>query len=248
MTAADTLTAARESLAAHAPTLAAARARVAACDKIAAQLADYNVRLIALGSAPVVPDAVDAPTEPANPRPTPEQEGQALATRRLAAESVGAIRLASENAATTAAAKRVSDDAAATASKAARRVVALVDAIRKAPSIIGAQQLDLLGDLGRVGLSFPPPAEPGEPAAPACVLTFDGLPIRVASGGQKLYAGITLAVGIRKGAGMPLVPIFAEDWGRYDGGKSPGPEGDRIVYLVTTEAGTALTITPTEPK
>lgn len=247
MNATETLTAARESLAAHQPALAAARARVTACDDLARQLATYQTSLIALGSAPVVPDAVDAPTEPAIPRPTPEQEGEAIATLRLAAESVGAIRVASDNAATTASAKRVSDDAAATAAKAARRVVALVDAIRKAPSIIGSQQLGLLGDLGRVGLSFPPPAEPGEPTAPACVLTFDGLPIRVASGGKKLYAGITLAVGLRRGAGMPLVPIFVEDWRRYDNGGSPGPEGDRIVYIMQTEAGTALTLTPKEP-
>lgn len=242
-TPAEALTTARAELAAHLPILTAAQNEDTRHRTAAASALRYQQALRALGAEPVVPAATDEPPAPAGDRPTVDSIEAARTTIRLAGESVGAIRVATTSVAESKAAKEAADKRLVAASAEARRVVALVAAIRQAPSVVAAQQLALLGDLGPVGLSFPAPTETDLTPEPA-ILTLEGRPIRLASAGQKLLASLHLSLAVRRAAGMPLVPIFVEDWGRYDGGTTPGPAGDRIVYVVTTPKIDPVTLRP----
>ena len=239
----DTLTSERE----------VARAALVAAESVATTHADartayqrYELRLARLGTKP---DAEDAPVPPETPdgeRPTDHEIVAAQRIIRDHQQFVGGIAVAEDAVVTATKRVETAQEEAKRAAATATRMKALVDALRRAPGVIAREQVALFGDLGPVAIDFPVPTE-GAGNPPAVVITVNGLPLSVASDGELVDASLRLRLALRRISGMREIPVVVDRANLLNGGNGPWPEDEGVVYLVTSDGDTGLTVRPGVP-
>lgn len=153
----------------------------------------------------------DAPGAPEGQRPEPVTDEQVAAARavqdrlreasgaRREAEAVRA-RLERDLAEARAGLERWTAEAA--------RLDRLVEAIRRAPSVVAERQMQVFGHLGPVAIRFPVDG-------PAIEVLIDGRPYWTASRGRLVVADLALRTALRRARGLGWLPIFvdnAQDW------------------------------------
>ncbi|MDI7269335.1 MAG: hypothetical protein QME96_15200, partial [Myxococcota bacterium] len=113
------------------------------------------------------------------------------------------------------------------------RLDALVDAVRRAPSVAAREQLAVLGDLGPVSIAFP-----SEGAA--IEIAFDGRPWTLASTGRQIVCDAWLRAGIRRALGMPWLGIWIDRVQDVGGQEIPALDGPVVLLRTVDEEGGAL--------
>jgi hypothetical protein len=155
-----------------------------------------------LGDRPDAPETPKEPEEPSTPNPTDDAVRKAAALIEAAKKAAGATeqRTADLNRAKTelANAEQAYNELFAEAA----RLDALVDAVRRAPSLAARAELGALGDLGPVTLDLP-----DEGGANVFV---DGRPYHMASTGRLVVADAYLRAGLRRALSMPWLPLFID--------------------------------------
>jgi hypothetical protein len=182
--------------------------------------------LRALGTRPEPPGDVAVPDAPASERPTDAEieqvqqaSARAQALERMQAQQAAELEAAE---ATVQREKAQHDEAVAEA----ERWDAVLEAIRKAPSVVAARQARALGDLSPVSLEF------GE--NPAVTVLIDGRPWWLASRGRQVVADAVLRDALRRAMEMPHLPVFVDNVQDVGGQPLPAIPGP-VVWLQTTD-------------
>ncbi|MCB9676881.1 MAG: hypothetical protein H6737_17330 [Alphaproteobacteria bacterium] len=179
-----------------------------------------------LGPRPSPPADAAVPEPPALPRPT---EAEAEAVRSFEARMAAVEGMRQRQSHELDAARQAVEVEKARhdgADRDAAKWDALLDAVRKAPSIVAAQQARALGDMGPVTLEF------GE--NPAVTVLIDGRPWWLASRGRQVVADARFRDALRKAMEMPHLPLFVDNV--QDVGGQPLPElAGPVVWLHTTD-------------
>jgi DNA repair exonuclease SbcCD ATPase subunit len=208
---------------------ATAKAKAAGDAFIAARgrkekLSEHNRALAALGPEPTIP-SIGNTTKPDAPKPSAEQVVQARATIDDAQKAEGA---AAQHARATASAEQAATAAEAShkAAEAERfRMNVLVDAVRKAPTVIAERQIAALGDLGPVSLRF---------VGNGVEVLVDGLPWEFASDGRCVVADLHFRAALRRAVKLGWLPLFVDSVQAVGG--QPVPDvGGPVVHLRTTD-------------
>lgn len=190
--------------------------------------------------------AADSGPAPTVERPTEDAVRAAHAVlRRAEAAAIAAGSAARQRARAEA---DVAADTAAleAATTTAARKSAVLDCVRKAPSLIADRRQALFGDLGIVQLRFPPDEGKGTRAIEVLVETADAagnveiVPWERASTGWRILADLTLREAIRRLSGLDWLPIFVDEAQSWSG-DYPAIPG--LIQLWTTEAGSPLSVT-----
>jgi len=178
---------------------------------------------------PVVPPMPSEPPAPTTARPTEEEVASATDTlsaveraKGAEAQRVQALRTAEAELA------RVTKEHGLAEAEAAR-VVALVDACRRAPTQIAREQAEALGDMGCVSLRFPP--KETKDTAEIEVL-IDGRPWWLASDGRQLVGDLLFRAALRRASGLTSLPLWVDHTTLWSGAW-PDVEGP-VVFLRTT--------------
>ena len=182
--------------------------------------------LRALGPRPEAPADIAVPDAPASHRPTDAEVQQVhqAAARAQALESMQAQQSADLTAAeATVQRERDQHDEAV---RDAERWDAILDAVRRAPSVVAARQARALGDLGPVSLEF------GE--NPAVTVKIDGRPWWLASRGRQVVADAKLRDALRRAMEMPHLPLFVDNVQDVGGQPLPVVPGP-VIWLQTTD-------------
>jgi hypothetical protein len=186
--------------------------------------AAYDAAVKALGPEPTIP-SIGETAKPDAPKPSPEQVVQARATIEAAQQAEGA---AAQHARATASAEQAATaaEAAHKAAEAERfRMNVLVDAVRKAPTVIAERQIAALGDLGPVSLRF---------VGNGVEVLVDGLPWEFASDGRCVVADLHFRAALRRAVKLGWLPLFVDSVQAVGG--QPVPDvGGPVVHLRTTD-------------
>ncbi|MEZ4323016.1 MAG: AAA family ATPase [Myxococcota bacterium] len=206
--------------------LAAAMERHQANEARRAQHSAWSRSKAALGPRPPDPEQAEVPSAPSGSRPT-DAEVQSVRQYRARAAALETLQnRQTEELRAARAALETETQRQALADREAARWDALLDAIRKAPSVVAAQQAHALGDMGPVTLQF------GE--NPAVAVLIDGRPWWLASRGRQVVADAQLRNALRRAMEMPHLPLFVDNV--QDVGGQPLPElPGPVVWLQTTD-------------
>ncbi len=196
-------------------------------------LSQWNAAEGALGPRPEVPRSEQPSVEmPTTARPTADEistvrEAQAAtsAAAALRSQRQGELASAREREAT-------QDEAHALLQIEAQRADALLDAVRKAPSLIATRQVAALGELGPVSVEF------GD--NPAVTVLIDGRPHWLASRGRQVVADAWLRHGLRRAMGMLDLPLFIDNV--QDVAGQPMPDLPGPVFLLETADGDGIEV------
>lgn len=226
------LRSARDRTAAAEARLEAARHELAAIGPDAG--AAWDQRLRALGPEPAITPGPGAPpVPPSTPRPSDSDRDQAQLALADAERRKGAAEQRVRDTAETASTLATAREGLADLEAECVRLEALVDAVRRAPSIAAAQQLSAFGDLGPVAIAFPLTGE-------AIAITFDGRPWWLASTGRQIVCDAWLRAGLRRAVGLPWLPIWVDRVQDVVGQELPALEGPAVLLRTADGAlGTA---------
>lgn len=166
------------------------------------EAAVWDASVKALGTEPKAPTAAPTPTPPTVPRPRPSEVDAAKATIDEASKAAGAAQHAAQEAAAAAAATILADTKHKEAVTTAKRLDALVEACRAAPSAMVRKQLSVLGDLGPVTIDLPDGS--------GVEILIDGLPWWIASDGRKVVADMWLRAALRRALKLATIPIIVD--------------------------------------
>jgi hypothetical protein len=114
----------------------------------------------------------------------------------------------------------------------ASRLDALVEAVRRAPSVLAARQVSALGDLGPVQILFPADG-------PAVEVLIDGRPWWTASSGRRVIGDLYLRAALRRAAKVTWFPIFVDNVQDFSG-EIPNVGGATV--LLRTAPGDELRV------
>jgi len=229
-------------LAAAEAALTAARAENDRVTAAAATARAYNASLAALGACPAIPAAVQAPTEPAFPRPTAAEVASAralLETARTARALADKATRDLANAERVAEARRAD---LAHAQQEAARMVRLVAAWRQAPTDAARAKRARLGDLGVVDVEFYDPDTQG----PVCQVMIYGRPWELASDGEKVVADAILRCAVRRES-LTALPLAIDNVQAWNGGAGPWPDFGGPVWWLITDNSAGLVVTQGKP-
>ncbi len=182
--------------------------------------------LKSLGTRPEPPGDVEVPEAPGSERPTDAEveQVQQAGARAKALENMAAQQAAEQQAAEASVQReKAQHDEAA---QEAERWDAILDAVRRAPSVVAARQARALGDLGPVSLEF------GE--NPAVTVQIDGRPWWLASRGRQVVADAILRDALRRAMEMPHLPVFVDNVQDVGGQPLPAIPGP-VIWLQTTD-------------
>lgn len=182
--------------------LETAEAKLAAAALGRAPVVQYDAAVKALGPKPEAIPIQDAPLGPTADRPA---AGDVAAAREAVAEyerAVGAQAQREANSAEVAQHLDTSEGLMTGLEAECERLEALVEAVRRAPSIAAAEQMATLGDLGPVTINLP---EEG-----GAEVLVDGRPYDAASTGRLLIADLHFRRGLRKALKVLKLPLFVD--------------------------------------
>jgi hypothetical protein len=190
----------------------------------------WEKRLRELGAAPSAPAANPEPEAPTSPRPT-EEEARLAETTLAQADGVARDRrtLGQELTLERGNLTRAEETGARLELDVAHDE-ALVDALRRAPTLLAERGLALLGDLGPVSVVF-------EPDKGGSRVLVDGRDARepLVSRGRLTWADCLLRAGLRRALRRPWLPVWvdnAQDWsGAFD-----HIEGPAVLCSTSSEA------------
>jgi hypothetical protein len=164
----------------------------------------------ALGERPRGPD-----TAPVVPPATEGEVRAAMEIERKLEQAAGARRQAEAARARLEADLRTARADLERHTAEAARLDRLVEAIRRAPSVVAERQLGALGEV-KDGRAVIGPVSVGFPAqGPAVEVLIDGRPWWTASRGRMVVADLALRMALRRARGLKWLPIFvdnAQDW------------------------------------
>lgn len=198
----------------------------------ATQHAQWKRSVAALGERPEPPEGVDLPEPPASERPSTEEmeRVKGLVARAAALESLKQRQ--EEELAAARQEVQTETERLEGAEHDAAKWDAVLDAVRKAPSIVAAQQARALGSMGPVTLEF------GE--NPAVTVLIDGRPWWLASRGRQVVADAFLRNALRRAVEMPHLPLFIDNV--QDVGGQPLPDVPGPTIWLTTNDSAGLTV------
>lgn len=226
--------------------LTAARAEQERVTVAAATARAYDASLAALGTCPKIPEAVPAPAEPENDRPTV----QAVEAARALLESARTARaLADKATRDLAAAERVAEGRRADlahAQQEAGRFTRLVAAWRQAPTDAARAKRARLGNLNWSTIVIDVEFYDPEAQGPVCAVTINGRPWDQASRGEQVIADAVLRNAVRRES-LAVMPLVIDDVGAWNGGKGPWPDIPGPVWWLVTDDSEALTVAPGKP-
>lgn len=191
-----------------------------------AEAREWDAALRALGPKPAASDTTDAPAEPSARKPTGAEVGIAQDVLRQADEAEGQRKKTEADAAEYRAGLERALAKKAEAEAEHARLDALVDAIRRAPSVIASKQVAMFGDLGPVGLDFPAEGSPVH-------ITVDGREWRCASDGRRVVADMWFRAALRRVIRAPWMTMGV-DRAQEVGGQPLPDVGGQVIYLLTT--------------
>ncbi len=187
---------------------------------------EWDRRRKTLGERPAVPEAADKPEQPEALHPSMVTAAKATQLLEGAKKAEGATAQRNRDVATL---NKTRADAAihfGGMKEEAARLDALVNAVRKAPSVAARKQLGALGDLGPVKLDL---TEEG-----GVTVLVDGRPYHLASTGRVVVADAWLRAGLRRALKMPFLPLFVDNTQAVGG--MDVPRFSPTILLKTTDS------------
>lgn len=177
-------------------------------------------------------------TEPTGPAPTIEAIAQARVVERELTEAAGARRqLETQTRRAAEESERLAAEVLA-ADAEGKRLDLLVEAIRRAPSILAQRQAAALGLTKDGPLQIRFPSE-----GPAIEVLIDGRPFWTASRGRLVVADLAFRQALRKALGRRWLMLFTDNVQDYSGDLEAAVGGfDGPVVLLRTEAGDELRV------
>ena len=206
--------------------LSEARARM---DEATSRRQAWEKRMRELGAAPSAPAAHPEPEAPTIPRPTEEAQRQAAATLAQADGVARDRRMLGQELTLERGNLTRAEETGARLERDVAHDEALVDALRRAPTLLAERGLALLGDLGPVSVRF------DDDKGGSRVLV-DGRDARepLVSRGRLTYADSLLRAGLRRALRRLWLPVWvdnAQDWsGAFD------IEGPAVLCWTMSEA------------
>jgi hypothetical protein len=170
--------------------------------------ASWQASLRRLGPRPVVPEDPPEPPAPSMPEPEPEKVEAAAALLRRQAEAEARAEQRDADTKKAAQALAAAEAAQPELEAEAARLDDLVDAVRRAPSIVAERNLGALGELGPVSLVL---------KGAGVEVLFDGRPWWTASRGRRLVCDLYLRMALRRGAGVRWLPLVVDDAQSWSG-------------------------------
>lgn len=187
-------------------------------------VANWRNRRAQIGREPEVPAERPRPAEPDAPRPPEEDVEQARAELAEADRAAGAAEQRAKDLRQAKTELAEARKVYVAAESEAERCDSLVDAVRRAPTVIAQRRADAFGDLGPVELVWE-----GE----GVEVLVDGRPWDLASDGRLVVADAYLRAGIRRLLGIRSWPIVIDRAQAVAGQPLPTPAP--AIVLVTRD-------------
>ncbi|NRA03753.1 MAG: AAA family ATPase [Myxococcales bacterium] len=209
----------------YASDIGSAEATLSTARKGAAGVIAWIATNAALGERPPVPDSTDRPAEPTARNPSDAEAAAALVIVDGHKKALGAAEQQEKNLARVAGELDNAEKALEELEAEALRLDALVDAVRRAPSVAAREQLGALGDLGPVVVEL---TDKG-----GVNVRVDGRPWYLASTGRLVVADAFLRSGLRRAMRLGYCPLFIDQIQSVGG--QDIPDFSPAILLETTD-------------